>query len=132
MIGGSNKVCGNDPLAVYRSLVSDKSVTTANIGTLTTLIYDTAVSQAGGLASVTPDILDDATAKVLKIFGFGISAGIDPIRTPIDSGNAASVIRASQALNELLMRLGKTPDERNLILTALAEDVSDGKSDGKS
>ena len=43
MIGGSNKVCGNDPLAVYRSLVSDKSVTTANIGTLTTLIYDTAV-----------------------------------------------------------------------------------------
>ena len=132
MIGGSNKVCGNDPLAVYRSLVSDKSVTTANIGTLTTLIYDTAVSQAGGLASVTPAILDDATGKVLKIFGFGISAGIDPIRTPIDSGNAASVIRASQALNELLMRLGKTPDERNLILTALAEDVSDGKSDGKS
>ncbi|OQX05957.1 MAG: hypothetical protein BWK80_51405, partial [Desulfobacteraceae bacterium IS3] len=52
MIGGSNKVCGNDPLAVYRSLVPDKSVTTANIGTLTTLIYDTAVSQAGGLASV--------------------------------------------------------------------------------
>ncbi|MBF0347842.1 MAG: hypothetical protein HQL81_09245 [Magnetococcales bacterium] len=132
--GGTDKVTEEAPAAMD-SLIQDASQTTANVTPMTTLIYQAVIAKAGNLDQMTSTMLADAKKNVITQFGFGIdaeSSTIDPIATPVDSGNVSSMVRSSEALAETARRaVGSDQTTVAQVLTLMGEDLADGYIDGK-
>jgi len=131
----------------------------ANTNALTTLIVASANAEAAASGvPVDAATIRSASTKVMNNIGFGLDPVFDPISTAVTPANAADIIRANEALSELIRRTtvdkviaentsiaaaatatnttatGKVAsliDVQNII-AILAADISDGIMDGYS
>lgn len=133
--GGIDLVTGRAPdfkMVSVMLRVSDKAV---NINPFSTLIVNTAQRMPGGL---TASNVNRARTAVIDKLGFGLDTNTmaDPVTTPVTSSNAANIVKASEALGELVRRTRDTiaatgmPSSGSSVVTALSADLVDGFVDG--
>lgn len=133
--GGIDLVTGRDPDFKMISVVLRPADTTANINPFSTFIVNTAQRMPGGLKSG-----NVATARgiVLDVLGFGLDTGRvpNPITTPINGVNVAHIVKASEAMGEMVRRTrnlitatGRSASGSSVV-AALAADLVDGIVDG--
>ncbi|GEM_PF-1483485 len=134
--GGTDIVSGSTPDFTLLSAALSPDQRTANLTPLTTLIVRTAETLPGGLTAAN---VDAARRDVMGTLSFGLDPAQvpDPITTPITAANVAGVLRANEALAELIRRTRATLVSAGATITddgivdALAADVSDGALDGR-
>jgi len=132
---GVDLVSGSNPGYPLISVVSGPDDTIANINTFSTLIAKTAEFMPGGVTSAN---LGLARETILQQLNFGLDTALvpDPITTTISAENAASLVKANEALSEMIRRVhtalqvvGYDLSENDIIL-AMASDMTDGYLDG--
>ena len=134
--GGFDLVTGAEPAFEMLSVMLNRSDRQQNINPFTTLIVKTAQSLPGGLNA---DNVNTARAAVMDKLGFGLDPNLipDPITTTIDASRAANIIKASEALAEMVRRTSTTVSAAEAqvtgdgVLAALAADLTDGFLDGR-
>lgn len=133
--GGIDLVSGTTPDFEMVSLVNSAGETNANINPFSTLIVKAAQEMPGGL---NPTNIELATEIIIKHVNFGLDISLvpDPITTPIDKENVATIVKSSEVLAEMIRRTqrtlstsGSTVDEDSIV-EALASDLTDGVIDG--
>ncbi|MBF0347739.1 MAG: hypothetical protein HQL81_08720, partial [Magnetococcales bacterium] len=116
------------------SLIMDATQTTANVTPMTSVVYQTAVANAGGLGKVTSDAVTSAKSTTLSLFGFGIDSeesGIDPINSSVNSSNISSFIKSAEATAEVVRRaVGTGSTTMAQVFKVMGEDLVDGSMDG--
>jgi hypothetical protein len=128
--GGIDLVTGLAPDFEMVSLLQHPSDKQANINPFTTLVVGLAELLPGGLSSAN---VSSALGIVQQRLGFGLDPALvpDPFTTQIDDNNVASLVKASEALGELVRRTrdlsGASADN---VVRALAADLTDGSLDG--
>ncbi|MBF0603080.1 MAG: hypothetical protein HQL07_05235 [Nitrospirae bacterium] len=131
--GGTDKVSGATA-AQMDSYVIDANQTTANITPLTTVLYHAAVNAVGGLRYMTATSVSQVKTEMMAQFGFGIDAQeveLDPVTSPIRSGNVVSVVRSAEAMGETMRRaVGSSATAVTRALAVIGADMSDGTLDG--
>ncbi len=133
--GGIDLVTGAEPDFEMVSVMLQPSDQQVNINPFTTLIVSIAENLPGGLNASN---VNAALPVVLGELGFGLdtSAVPNPITTPITGSNVADLVKASEALGELVRRtrdlIAATgqPATGDTVLAALAADLTDGVVDG--
>jgi hypothetical protein len=108
---------------------------TANLNPFSTLIVKTAGRMPSGLTAAN---LKTASRNILAVFNSGLDITLlpDPITTPVTAQNAATVIKSSEVLAEIIRRnhsalLVVYPElSQDNLISALAADISDGNFDG--
>ncbi len=136
-IGGTDLVTEAQPDFTMRSMVTRPGrKTVANINPFTALAYEVAVDLPGG-------VTDTNVLQALDIVGTEINVGLSSMRgagvmtSAVDGANIAEVLRASEALGEVVRRvrdnlqsagLGVTGDG---VVVALGSDLADGILDGR-
>ncbi|MBF0141420.1 MAG: hypothetical protein HQL74_14210 [Magnetococcales bacterium] len=132
--GGTDLVT-EEAAASMDSLIMDATQTTANITPITSVVYQTAVANAGGLGKVTSDAVTSAKSTTLSMFGFGIDSeesGIDPISSSVHSGNISSFMKSAEAMAEMVRRaVGTGSTTMVQVFKVMGEDLVDGSMDGK-
>lgn len=132
---GTDLVTGTPPGFALVSAVTGPNDVIANLNPFSTLIVKTAQAMQGGL---TASNLDQARQSILQRLGFGLdtSAVPDPVTTPITAQNVSEIVKAGEALAEMIRRThaalqvaGHTLSE-NDIVQAMASDLTDGFLDG--
>ncbi len=134
--GGTDMVSGAAPGFTLTSAALSPDQHTANLTPVTTLIVRAAEALPGGLTATN---LDAARKDVMDTLSFGLDPAQvpDPITTPVTTQNVAGVLRANEALAELIRRTRRTLEtggrtvSGDRVLGALAADVSDGALDGR-
>lgn len=131
--GGTDQVTGQTAAAMD-SIVVDAKQVIANVTPVTTVMYQAAVANAGGLGKVTAKTISDVKASVVAKFGFGIDAedgNLDPVSSPVRAANVASVVKSSEAMMETVRRaVGPGQTTVTQSLKAIGEDMADGSMDG--
>ncbi len=153
--GGTDLVTGKSPTVPVTTMVVDSlgsaRTVTANGNPFSKLIVDAAKEDAAlrGVA-VDATVLNRARDRIVSAYNFGLDPNVDPIRTTMTPGNAAGIIKASEALAEAIRRSAnglnkaRTRSQINNILkvaskaqavqdvmSVLAADVADGVVDGR-
>lgn len=108
----------------------------ANLNIYSTFIVSMARSMKYGLTSGN---VSKAKSILLREFNFGLQTNLvpDPMRTPITARNIATLVRASEALSEVVRRTQKNLSRasywrtNNYVINALAADLIDGRLDGR-
>ncbi|MGB5718963.1 MAG: putative Ig domain-containing protein [Gammaproteobacteria bacterium] len=132
---GIDLVTGDAPDFELVSYMMSKSSSTANINPFSTLIVKMAESMAGG---VNAENINYSNAVVMEKFSFGLDpkAINNPVTVRISSKNIAQIVKASEALGEMVRR---TRDQisatgRSIsgddVVKAVAADMADGFLDG--
>lgn len=133
--GGIDLVTGQAPDFKMVSVMLRPADRTVNINPFSTLIVNTAQRMPGGLNGSN---VAAARRTVLGVLGFGLDTSRvpDPITTPIDGRNVAHIVKASEALGELVRRTrdlitatGRSASGSSVV-AALAADLVDGIVDG--
>lgn len=133
--GGTDLVTGHAPDFKLVSVMLSPSDKVVNINPFSTLIVNTALRMPGG---VTATNVTRARTAVLDKLGFGLDTATvpDPITTPVTGSNAANIVKASEALGELVRRsrdliaaTGRSASGSSVVL-ALSADLVDGFVDG--
>jgi hypothetical protein len=137
--GGTDIVTGTSPDFTMVTVAHKKadlgSQHTANINPHSTLIVYMAQSMSGGL---TTENIATAKQTIYEKFSFGLDSTSleNPISSDINDANVAAIVKASEALGEMIRRtrnamitFGRTIDGDEVI-TALANDLADGAFDG--
>ncbi|HHO67505.1 MAG TPA: hypothetical protein ENK12_00605, partial [Gammaproteobacteria bacterium] len=137
--GGIDVVTGRAPDFSLSSVVFatdlDNGRANVNINPFTTFVRRVAESMGGGLSRRNAD---NARQAVYAALGFGIDPAAipDPAATPIDAGNIAMMIKASESLGEMIRRTHEVAHGRDAsldadaVIAALAADLVDGILDG--
>jgi hypothetical protein len=128
--GGIDLVTGLAPDFEMVSLLQSPSDKKANINPFTTFIVKLAESLPGGPTSAN---VEQARRTVLERLGFGLDTTLipDPFTTQIDAGNVANLVKASEALGELVRRTRDlTGTGADRVVNALSADLTDGYLDG--
>jgi hypothetical protein len=133
--GGVDLVTGQAPDFKMVSVMLRPSDKAVNINPYSTLIVNTAERMPGGLTGANVGL---ARTTVLDKLGFGLDVNTvpDPITTPITATNAANIIKASEAVGELvrrtrdLIRASGRSASGSSVVSALASDLVDGFVDG--
>ncbi len=134
--GGTDTVSGQPPTFTLYSVALDTRENTANLNPFTTLIVKTAQAMPGGL---TDSNLATARDTILTRLNFGLDKRLfpDPVGTPVTTANVANVVKASEALAEMIRRTRSALADAGTVLSedeliaSLAGDLSDGLLDGK-
>ncbi|MGB5179465.1 MAG: hypothetical protein WBP44_12125, partial [Gammaproteobacteria bacterium] len=132
---GIDLVTGDAPDFELVSYMMSKSSATANINPFSTLIVKMAESMPGG---VNAENINHSNAVVMEKFSFGLDPDFigDPVANRISSKNIAQIVKASEALGEMVRR---TRDQisatgRSIsgddVVKAIAADMADGFLDG--
>ncbi|MGD9728250.1 MAG: discoidin domain-containing protein, partial [Nitrospiraceae bacterium] len=133
--GGTNIVNNAAPSFTLISAITSADISTANLNPYSTLIVNTARRKPGGL---TPANLAVASENILTVFNAGLNTDLmpNPITTPVTDSNAASVIKASEAIAETIRRNQKVLEgviadvSADTIINSLSADMTDGILDG--
>jgi len=132
LTGGTDQVTGKAPdfaLAAAATGMPSSGSIVLNLSPLSTLALESAKAEGGG--AVTAARLDAAKTNLLNTLGFGLATGIDPVTTRVTTANVASVLRANEAAAELIRRVKQSAGlSFTNTITAIAEDITDGKVDG--
>ncbi len=132
---GTDTVTNAPPSFAMRSALANPRGGVANVNPHSTMIVAVARAMPGGL---TAQNLQAATAIVLEALNFGLDprAVPAPIGTRVTAGNVAGLVKASEALAEMIRRTRSTLVIAGLNLSAdeivdvLAGDLTDGVMDG--
>ena len=108
----------------------------SNLNPYSTLIVEMARTMTNGLTAVN---VAAANSIVVREFNFGllVSSVPDPMRSVITTQNIANIVRASEALGEVVRRTHRALAQANYarthdaIVQALAADLRDGRLDGR-
>ncbi len=133
--GGTDLVTGSAPGFSMKSVVQADTQGTANINPFSTLIVTTAQNMPGGL---TASNLDAARTAVMANLGFGIDTQAipDAIATKLDRQNVANLVKACEALAEMIRRTRRTllvagiDQGEDTIISRISGDLTDGEMDG--
>lgn len=133
--GGVDLVTGRAPDFKLTSLVNHPSMKSVNINPFTTLIVESARSMPGGLSDENVSI---ARQHVMQQLNFGLDPRLitDPIGTAIEDGNVAVIVKASEALGEMIRRTVDRLQAAGLtanadqVVAAISHDLVDGAVDG--
>lgn len=134
--GGIDLVTGREPDFRLRSVIMHPSVKRVNINPFSTLIVESAQAMPGGLSQ---DNLDNGRQRLMQQLNFGLDPAsiADPIATAITNDNVAVMVKASEALGEMIRRtadrlqaagIAASPDQ---VVAALGDDLVDGVVDGQ-
>ncbi len=133
--GGTDLVTGRAPDFGLASVVVHPKVKSVNVNPFSTLIVGAARSMSGGLNEENVAAMQDAVVQQLN-FGLDPALVGDPIGTEIADDNVAVMVKASEALGEMVRRtvsnlqaagLGISADQ---VVEALSHDLVDGVIDG--
>ena len=135
VLGGIDLVSGRAPDFQMLSVMQDRYTRQVNINPFSTLIVKIAQALPGGL---TPDNIRVASAFVMQASAYGLDAAVisDPISSLLTDDNVASLMKASEAMGEMVRR---TRDRMQAaghqvsgdgVMDALAADMNDGRLDG--
>lgn len=133
--GGIDLVTGRAPDFKMTSVMLRPSDKAVNINPFSTMITGTAQRMPGGLTGTN---VNRARTAVLDKLGFGLDTTTvpDPVTTKITTSNAANIVKASEALGELVRRTrdlilatGQSASGSGVI-AALSADLVDGFIDG--
>jgi hypothetical protein len=133
--GGVDLVTGRAPDFRLTSVVSHPSVKSVNINPFTTLIVESARLMPGG---VNEHNISAARLHVMRQLNFGLDPRLisDPIGTAIEDGNVAVMVKASEALGEMIRRTADGLQAAGLaanadqVVEAISNDLVDGVLDG--
>lgn len=133
--GGIDLVTGEQPDFRLASVMLDKNRSVANINPFTTLATLIAERKSGGLNQAN---FNSARAGVMATLSFGLDSAIVPdiVSTRIKESNAAEIVKASEAMGEMvrrtrdLIRATGRQISGDEVLLALAADMVDGFPDG--
>lgn len=132
---GVDLVTGSAPDFEMVSVMMTPVNTHVNINPLSTLMVKMAQLLPGGMTAAN---INTAKGVVTNVLGFGLDPAIigDPISTPVTASNVANIVKASEALGEMVRRTrdliastGATVSG-DAIISALASDLTDGYLDG--
>ena len=132
---GIDLVTGDAPDFELVSIAMKPSNSTANINPFSTLIVKMAQSMPGGISS---DNIAFSKSVVMDKFSFGLDPNVieNPVTTRISSKNIAQIVKASEALGEMIRRTRDqmsatgTPVSGDDVVNAIAADMADGFLDG--
>ena len=135
LTGGTDSVTGKAldfPLMSAVTSLPPSGAITGNANPLSTLAVETALLKNG--KRFTAAQLQTAVQTVSASLGFGLATGINPITTPADTANIASIVKANEAVAELIRRTKVSVGLSTEMdaLDALAADLTDGKLDGQA
>ena len=133
--GGIDLVTQRGPDFRLASVVVHPNVKIVNINPFTTVIVEAARSMPGGLNE---DNIATMQEAVLQQLNFGLDPMIvaDPIATTIANDNVAVVVKASEALGEMIRRTVDSLQAEGLsvsadqVVEAISHDLVDGLMDG--
>ncbi len=135
--GGIDTVTKKAPTFTLFSIAPSKTQQTVNLNPFSTLIAKGAKFLPGGL---TRQNVDHMTAIVIKQLNFGLDLTKipNPLYTPIDKSNIATIVKAGEALAEMIKRtyalLSLTKHDFDLsydeLVDSIAGDLTDGVLDG--
>lgn len=132
--GGTDLVTGETAVGMDSLVISD-SQTTANVTPITSVVFQAAVLKAGSLGKVTAEVVSSARTNTMSSFGFGIDSedsSIDPITSPVNSGNITSFMKSAEAMAETVRRaIGTGSATMAQAFKVIGEDLVDGSMDGK-
>ena len=132
---GVDLVTGRAPDFRLTSVVTHPSVKSVNINPFTTLIVESARSMPGGLSDQN---VAAARQHVMQQLNFGLDPRSipDPIGAAIEDANVASMVKASEALGEMIRRTAAWLQSAGLaadadqVVAAISDDLVDGVVDG--
>ena len=133
---GTDLVTGSRPDFELSAVVIEGGSRIINLNPFGSLVRKVVSHMPGGL---TGENLVQAKQIVISQFNFGLNpvSVSDPIATKIDTGNAATIVRSSEALGELIRRvrdrlimIGRNINADD-VLDSIAADLVDGKVDGR-
>lgn len=133
--GGIDLVTGSAPDFEMVSVMLEPSDLPVNVNPFSTLVVLLAENMPGGLNRNT---VNAALPVVLGELGFGLDTATvpDPISTAITASNVANLVKASEALGEMVRRTRNLiaatgqPSSGDTVMAALAADLVDGVLDG--
>jgi hypothetical protein len=133
--GGTDVVSRTAPTFTLLSAMTSKSQSTANINPMSTLIVRAAQCMPPGLTEAT---VEQARVAVTQYLGFGLDPSLvpHPITTEINPQNVAAVVKANEAVAEMVRRtraalLGTASEmSEDALIGHLACDLADGTLDG--
>ena len=135
--GGTDLVTNLAPDFLLRGAVLDPTrEAVANVTPFSTMAIELAADMSGGADKSN---IVAAEGIVVSRFNFGLNSflGVGPMRTQVDAGNVADIVRASEALGETIRRtrdwlasagVNVTGDQ---VLRAIASDLTDEVIDGR-
>lgn len=117
-------------------VLSPSTQAVANLNPYSTLALEAARDMNGGVSKINIELAESIVATQLN---FGLQSLLDsgPMATGIDAGNIAEIVRASEAVGELVRRTrywlaiageGASGDQ---VLHRIASDLADGVIDGR-
>ena len=133
--GGTDLVTGNVPDFELLSVAMSPSERSVNINPFSTLVVKMAQSMAGGVDAAN---VSASKAIVTGSFAFGLDPSVvsDPITSQISESNVANIVKASEALGEMVRRTrdalltAGTVVSGDAVMAAIAADLTDGVLDG--
>ncbi|MDH4048421.1 MAG: putative Ig domain-containing protein [Gammaproteobacteria bacterium] len=134
--GGTDLVTGLAPdFALRGAAVLAESRSTVNINPYSTLAIETALDLPGGLSG---ENVETAQSIVVAAVNGGMTTllGDGPMFTPINGGNIAEIVRASESLAEIVRRTRNWKvafgfsTNADLVMEALGSDLTDLVIDG--
>ena len=136
VIGGIDLVTGREPDFDLVSVVTGPDASpVVNVNSFTTVATQVARSMKGGLSRAN---VEAANAVVLEKLNFGLDTTLvpSPFYTDVNKDNAAVLIRANEALGEMLRRSHQNLSGNGLsssmdtTLQLLVDDLADGELNG--
>lgn len=134
--GGTDLVTGGKPDFALVSVAAQPWVKNVNLNPFTTIVVETAQRMPGGL---TLNNVDLARVAVDRHLNFGLDARVfpNPITTTVDNSNVAMIVKASEAVGEVIrrahyaLRAQESALSADKIIQRIASDLADGTLDGK-
>jgi len=134
--GGIDLVSGRAPDFQMLSVMQSRYTRRVNINPFSTLIVKIAQSLPGGL---TQNNIRTATDMVLQVSAYGLDTTVtsDPISSRLTDDNVANLMKASEAMGEMVrrtrdrMRAAGLQVTGDSVMDALAADLQDGRLDGR-
>jgi outer membrane biosynthesis protein TonB len=134
--GGTDLVSGRAPDFQMLSVMQNRYVRQVNINPFSTLIVKIAQSLPGGLS---PDNIRTASVFVMQASAYGLDTAVisDPVSAPLTDDNVANLMKASEAMGEMVRRTRDRMRAAGLqvsgsgVMDALAADMKDGRLDGR-
>ena len=131
---GTDLVTGNAPDFQLLSVAMNPSEKSVNINPFSTLVVKMAQSMGG----INTSNVSAAKTIVTDSFAFGLDPSVvsDPITSQISETNVANIVKASEALGELVRRTrdalmtAGTNVSGDAVIAAIAADLIDGVLDG--
>ena len=133
--GGTDLVTGNVPDFQLISVAMSPSERSVNINPFSTLVVKMAQSMSGGVDAAN---VSASKAIVTGSFAFGLDPSVvsDPVTSTISESNVANIVKASEALGEMVRRTrdalltAGTVVSGDAVMAAIAADLTDGVLDG--